>query len=111
MKVPDPKCVVIDELVGMWLLASVPPLDSLLCRHAHYYTLSQRAMFAAVAFAAFRFFDVVKPPPLRRLERLPGGWGIMLDDLGACVYAWLAIQLIFRWIDPGYAVPPLSPPS
>jgi phosphatidylglycerophosphatase A len=37
----------------------------------------------AVSFALFRFFDIIKPWPIRRLERLPGGWGIMADDVGA----------------------------
>jgi phosphatidylglycerophosphatase A len=41
----------------------------------------------AVAFVLFRVFDACKPPPLRRLERTAGGWGIVLDDLGAGVYA------------------------
>lgn len=39
------------------------------------------------AFAAARFFDIAKPPPCRRLEKLPGGWGILLDDLCASLYA------------------------
>jgi phosphatidylglycerophosphatase A len=43
----------------------------------------------------FRAFDMVKPPPLRRLERLPGGTGIVLDDVGAGLYA-LAVLLGLR---------------
>lgn len=39
------------------------------------------------ALALFRVFDIVKPPPLKRLARLPGGWGIMADDAGAALYA------------------------
>lgn len=41
----------------------------------------------AAAFLLFRVFDVLKPFPLRRLERLPGGWGIVADDLGAGLYS------------------------
>jgi phosphatidylglycerophosphatase A len=50
----------------------------------------------AVAFAAFRLFDVTKPPPARQLEKLPGGWGILLDDLAAAVYANILCQIALR---------------
>ena len=54
---------------------------------------------AGVCFFLFRLFDSVKPFPLRRLEKLPLGWGILLDDLGAAVYANLASQLVLRlWL-------------
>ena len=45
-------------------------------------------------FFIFRLFDIVKPPPLRRLEYLPGGWGIMMDDVGAGLYALAALTVI-----------------
>jgi phosphatidylglycerophosphatase A len=48
-------------------------------------------------FLAFRIFDITKPPPARQLERLPAGWGILLDDLAAAVYANLLCQIVFRW--------------
>jgi phosphatidylglycerophosphatase A len=48
-------------------------------------------------FVAFRIFDVTKPPPARQLEGLPAGWGILLDDLAAAIYANLLCQIIFRW--------------
>jgi phosphatidylglycerophosphatase A len=44
------------------------------------------------AFLFFRIMDVIKPPPARRAEALPGGWGIMTDDLIAGVYASLALR-------------------
>jgi phosphatidylglycerophosphatase A len=44
----------------------------------------------------FRAFDVLKPPPLRRLELLPEGLGVMLDDLGAGLYALAALQLLVQ---------------
>jgi len=47
-----------------------------------------------VAFVLFRFFDIVKPPPSRRLESLPGGWGVMMDDLVAGVYAFVGMRLL-----------------
>ena len=53
----------------------------------------------AVAFIAFRLFDIVKPFPARRLEKLPHGWGILADDLVAGVYANVAAQLLLRlWL-------------
>jgi len=47
-----------------------------------------------VAFAAFRFFDIVKPFPVSYAERLPRGWGIMMDDLIAGAYANIVTQII-----------------
>jgi len=49
-------------------------------------------------FAAFRLFDVTKPPPARQLEHLPRGWGILADDLAAAIYANILCQIILRWL-------------
>ena len=69
----DPRPVVIDEVAGQWLALVPAALDLRLY---------------AVAFLAFRFFDIVKVWPARLVERkLKGGWGIMLDDLVAGAYA------------------------
>ncbi len=71
----DPQAVVIDEVAGQWL-ALVPV--------AHHHDLR----LYAVAFLAFRFFDIVKVWPAGRIDReLKGGWGIMLDDVAAGLYA------------------------
>lgn len=71
----DPQAVVIDEVAGQWL-ALVPV--------AHH----QDLRLYAVAFLAFRFFDIVKVWPAGRIDReLKGGWGIMLDDIVAGLYA------------------------
>ena len=52
-----------------------------------------------VGFAAFRLFDIVKPPPVRQLEKLPQGWGVLVDDLAAGIYANITAQLILRlWL-------------
>ncbi|OGD74599.1 MAG: hypothetical protein A2Y64_09560 [Candidatus Coatesbacteria bacterium RBG_13_66_14] len=51
--------------------------------------------YLALAFLLFRFFDIAKLPPCRRLERLSGGWGIMLDDLMAGVYAAVVLTVIY----------------
>jgi len=56
------------------------------------------AVTAAVGFVAFRFFDIVKPPPVCTAERLRGGWGILADDLLAGVYANAAAQLTLRLV-------------
>jgi phosphatidylglycerophosphatase A len=52
-----------------------------------------------VGFGMFRLFDITKPPPVRQLEKLPQGWGVLVDDLAAGVYANIAAQLILRlWL-------------
>ncbi len=51
---------------------------------------------AGVGFLAFRILDILKPPPARRLEKLPYGWGVLADDLMVGVYANLLSQLIIR---------------
>jgi phosphatidylglycerophosphatase A len=83
----DPGPVVLDEAAGICLTLLAQPM-----RHGAWVILA--------AFVAFRIFDVTKPPPARQLEKLPGGWGILLDDLAAAAYANLACQIIFRFIVP-----------
>lgn len=48
-----------------------------------------------IGFGLFRVFDVFKPFPIRRFERLPGGWGIMADDLAAGILSFLLLRLYF----------------
>ena len=62
----DPSCIVIDEVAGMMVAVLFLPAAG-----AAY----------GVGFVLFRFLDIVKPPPLRWFQRLPGSWGILLDDL------------------------------
>jgi phosphatidylglycerophosphatase A len=83
--VEDPGPVVIDEVVGM--------LVSLLFLPGTWPVI-------VAAFIAFRVFDVVKPWPAGRLEDVPGGWGVMADDVMAGVYANLTIQILL-WARPG----------
>ena len=68
----DPGFVVIDEVAGQWIALSFCPPD-----WAH----------ALVALILFRLLDITKPFPVRRIERLPAGWGIVFDDVGAGLYA------------------------
>ena len=77
-KSQDPHEVVIDEVAGM-MIAALPAW----CPHMSHWPWAT----LAIAFFWFRVFDILKPPPIRRLERLPAGWGIMADDLLAGVYA------------------------
>lgn len=83
--VEDPGPVVIDEVAGM--------LVSLLFLPASWGVM-------AAAFVCFRAFDIIKPWPCGRLERLHGGFGIMADDLAAGVYANLTVQILL-WARPG----------
>jgi phosphatidylglycerophosphatase A len=73
----DPQIVVIDELVGQWIALAGAA------------TLNWRSWLGA--FLLFRAFDIWKPPPVRQLERVPGGAGIVLDDVMAGIYAALVL--------------------
>jgi phosphatidylglycerophosphatase A len=75
----DPGFVVIDEVAGQ--------LIALLF-------LTPDWPHALLALLLFRFFDILKPPPIRRLEALPEGTGIVVDDLAAGIYALILVQLI-----------------
>ncbi len=75
----DPRRIIIDEFSGM--------LVSL-------FLLPSGIAYVSSAFLLFRFFDIVKPYPIRRLERLGGGLGIMADDIIAGLYANLILQFV-----------------
>jgi phosphatidylglycerophosphatase A len=82
----DPPSVIVDEFVGMWVAALAIPFQ--------FYDL-------AAVFLLFRLFDVVKPAPLPRLERLPGGFGIVADDLAAGLVArgtWWLLKANFDFL-------------
>ena len=78
----DPQFVVIDEAVGQ--------LITLVAAPGSWKTL-------LTGFILFRVFDVLKPPPVRQLERLPEGWGIVLDDVGAGLYAWAVMWVLLHF--------------
>lgn len=102
--VEDPQYVVIDEISGMHLtlvLAIMPfglptqlfPADNA-SAFAIYSALSLlNWKYLLAGFVLFRLFDIWKPYPIRRLEKLPGGWGIMADDWMAGVYAAIVLRL------------------
>jgi len=79
----DPQFVVIDEVAGQWIALLFSPFD---LRHA------------LIALILFRLFDITKPFPVRQLEKLPAGWGIVLDDVGAGLYALGVASLLRIWI-------------
>lgn len=74
----DPGIVVVDEVLGQWVTLLALPFTP---------------ATAVLGFLLFRAMDIVKPWPARDLERLPGGWGIMADDVAAGVYAHLALRV------------------
>ena len=78
-KTPDPSIVVIDEILGIWIAMFAIPVTPIA---------------VVIAFFAFRAFDIVKPFPARQCERFGGGWGIMLDDVVAGIYANVATRVV-----------------
>jgi phosphatidylglycerophosphatase A len=74
----DPGIIVIDEVIGMLIaLVAVP----------------KATLFLITAFILFRIFDIIKPYPVRRMEKFSGGWGIVLDDVIAGIFANIVIQI------------------
>jgi phosphatidylglycerophosphatase A len=108
--VKDPQFVVIDEVSGVHLalilsLAPVAPMVFLRPEDAGAFALYTGMSllnwkFLLAGFLLFRLFDITKPFPCRRLEKLPGGWGIMADDWMAGVYAAICLRLAlhFHWL-------------
>jgi phosphatidylglycerophosphatase A len=80
--VKDPQFVVIDEVAGQWITLLFAPV-------------AWKTVLAG--FILFRAFDIVKPPPVRQLERLPQGTGIVVDDVAAGIYALAVLQLLLHF--------------
>lgn len=76
----DPQCIVVDEVLGQMLAFTGLNLD--------------QPLLFLLAFGLFRAFDIYKPFPVNLFERLPGGWGVMADDLMAGVYAAAVLHLL-----------------
>ncbi|MBI2950582.1 phosphatidylglycerophosphatase A [bacterium] len=74
----DPGCVVIDEIVGFGVTVALLP---------------RSVPLAVAGFLVFRVLDVLKPPPARQFERLPAGWGVMLDDIAVGLYGNLLLRI------------------
>ena len=75
----DPSKVVVDELIGVWIAVLWIPAET---------------QWLILGFILFRFFDIAKPLGIKRLENIKGGWGVMLDDVGAGIYANIVLQII-----------------
>ena len=78
----DPGYVVVDEVVGQWIALSAIRVD--------------RWEEWVMAIVLFRVFDIAKPPPIRTLERLPAGWGVIADDAAAGLCAMMILGA-YRW--------------
>jgi phosphatidylglycerophosphatase A len=91
----DPSQCTIDEWAGQALTYILLPMGT-----------GWRAwlIICGTGFIFFRFFDIVKPPPARQLEKLPAGWGVLLDDLAAGIYANIASQLVLRLALPHFGI-------
>ncbi len=75
----DPKIVVIDEVVGYLITMCFIPFN---------------IAVALTGFFLFRFYDILKPFPIKRIEKFPGGPGIILDDIIAGIYACITVRII-----------------
>jgi phosphatidylglycerophosphatase A len=80
--IPDPHIVVVDEVIGQWITLAGAA------------TFNWKTWLAALLL--FRLLDIWKPAPARQLESLPGGWGIVADDVMAGLYGALAIFVLDR---------------
>lgn len=79
-KVEDNPIIVIDEVVGMLVTLLV---------------VEKTVKWLAIGFILFRLFDIIKPFPARAAESIPGGWGVMMDDVVAGVYALICLQGLY----------------
>lgn len=75
----DDQRIVIDEIIG-FQVAMLP--------------VTVTVLHLCAGFVLFRIFDILKPFPLQKLQRLPGGWGVVLDDVGAGIYAGASMWLL-----------------
>ena len=88
----DPGWVVADETAGQCIaLIALPVAAPAVFTVAALWPI---ALALAVSFLAFRFFDILKPPPANATQALPAGWGVLIDDLFAGGYALIATQVV-----------------
>ncbi len=84
----DAQPIVLDEVAGVCLTLV----------GQRYFSGMKELWPIGMAFVMFRVFDIIKPPPARQLEKLPEGWGVLLDDLAAAVYANIVCQIVLRMV-------------
>src|SRR5258708_5728132 len=107
VRIEDPQFVVIDEVAGQHLALVLPLIPIALPHLTAHMDLSVFTIFFALSlvnwkylllgFILFRVFDIWKPWPIRRLEKLPGGWGIMVDDWMAGIYAAILLRVALHF--------------
>ncbi len=105
--IEDPQYVVIDEVAGQHITLMLPLIPVAMPHLAAHMDFSDYAIYAALSllnwkyllagFVLFRLFDIWKPFPIRNLEKLPGGWGIMADDWLAGVYAAILLKVALHF--------------
>jgi phosphatidylglycerophosphatase A len=79
----DPAQCTIDEFVGMWIsLIALPKTIGI----------------SIVTFLVWRIFDIIKPPPARKLEQIKGGFGIMIDDVSSAIYTLIIMHVVVYFI-------------
>ena len=79
-KVQDNQIIVIDEIVGMLITVVL---------------FEKTLIWLVVGFLLFRFFDIIKPFPAKSSEKIPHGWGVMIDDVVAGIYSAVCLRLIY----------------
>ncbi len=82
--VQDNQIIVIDEIVGMLITVAF---------------FEKSLIWLVVGFLLFRFFDIIKPFPAKVSEKLPRGWGVMIDDVVAGIYSALSLRLIYYFLN------------
>ena len=83
LKIKDPSCVVIDEIIAYLIVLILLPNNYLLY---------------LISFILFRFFDILKPWPISKLEQLPGAIGVIADDFGAALFALVITQTVSSYV-------------
>ena len=83
LKIKDPSCVVIDEIIAYLIVLILLPNNYLLY---------------LISFILFRFFDILKPWPISKLEELPGAIGVIADDFGAALFALVITQMVASYV-------------
>ena len=105
--IKDPQFVVIDEVAGQHITLILPLIPMAMPNLSAHMDFSEYAIYSALSllnwryllagFVLFRLFDIWKPFPIRNLEKLRGGWGIMADDWLAGVYAAILLQVALHF--------------
>lgn len=83
LKIKDPSCVVIDEIIAYLIVLILLPNNYLLY---------------LISFILFRCFDILKPWPISKLEELPGAIGVIADDFGAALFALVITQMVSSYV-------------